>query len=260
VNDTEPIFFYCSAPGACLKDGMIGVINPTPTKDLQTQQEFAKNATLMFNPGIISPAEIVPASSPTASSAITTTTITPDPTASATSVSKTTSSSSPILSPGAIAGIAIGGTAVLIVAVTLLYLCGRQRAKGEWLQAGIYPPTQYLPGPVSMISNTTKRSPKHPYNCTDSLAREEYVKSPIETATWRSRSPPFEYEEYRNRDLSMEPMDLSPSPISIVPEMSPLSRRPMAESLGVPSPTSTLNPMGETFYQPLHIEVPTPLR
>ncbi|KAH8593551.1 hypothetical protein B0O99DRAFT_495295, partial [Bisporella sp. PMI_857] len=26
VNDSEPIFFYCSAPGACL-DGMIGVIN-----------------------------------------------------------------------------------------------------------------------------------------------------------------------------------------------------------------------------------------
>jgi plastocyanin len=27
VNDTEPIFFYCSAPGACF-EGMIGVINP----------------------------------------------------------------------------------------------------------------------------------------------------------------------------------------------------------------------------------------
>jgi hypothetical protein len=27
VNDTAPIFYYCSAPGACFQ-GMIGVINP----------------------------------------------------------------------------------------------------------------------------------------------------------------------------------------------------------------------------------------
>jgi hypothetical protein len=31
VNDTSPIFFYCSAPGACIDDGMIGVINPVRT-------------------------------------------------------------------------------------------------------------------------------------------------------------------------------------------------------------------------------------
>jgi len=27
INDTDPVFFYCSAPGACLQ-GMVGVVNP----------------------------------------------------------------------------------------------------------------------------------------------------------------------------------------------------------------------------------------
>ena len=28
IDNTEPIFFYCTAEGSCLKEGMIGVINP----------------------------------------------------------------------------------------------------------------------------------------------------------------------------------------------------------------------------------------
>jgi hypothetical protein len=28
VNDTNPIFFYCSAPGSCINYQMVGVINP----------------------------------------------------------------------------------------------------------------------------------------------------------------------------------------------------------------------------------------
>ena len=28
VNNTEPIFYYCSAPSSCIGHGMIGVINP----------------------------------------------------------------------------------------------------------------------------------------------------------------------------------------------------------------------------------------
>lgn len=31
VNDTEPIFFYCSAPGACFQ-GMVGVVNPVSSQ------------------------------------------------------------------------------------------------------------------------------------------------------------------------------------------------------------------------------------
>lgn len=28
VNDSLPIFYYCTAPGACISDQMVGVINP----------------------------------------------------------------------------------------------------------------------------------------------------------------------------------------------------------------------------------------
>lgn len=28
INDTEPIFYYCSAPGSCIDWQMVGVINP----------------------------------------------------------------------------------------------------------------------------------------------------------------------------------------------------------------------------------------
>ena len=28
INDTEPIFYYCSAPGSCINFAMVGVINP----------------------------------------------------------------------------------------------------------------------------------------------------------------------------------------------------------------------------------------
>ncbi|KAI2483607.1 hypothetical protein Ptr902_05924 [Pyrenophora tritici-repentis] len=28
INDTNPVFFYCSAPGSCLNYGMVGAINP----------------------------------------------------------------------------------------------------------------------------------------------------------------------------------------------------------------------------------------
>lgn len=28
INDTNPIFFYCSAPGSCIQNAMVGVINP----------------------------------------------------------------------------------------------------------------------------------------------------------------------------------------------------------------------------------------
>lgn len=31
INDTNPIFFYCTAPGSCINYSMVGVINPVST-------------------------------------------------------------------------------------------------------------------------------------------------------------------------------------------------------------------------------------
>ncbi|KAL2180322.1 uncharacterized protein P884DRAFT_297008 [Thermothelomyces heterothallicus CBS 202.75] len=113
VNDTEPIFFYCAAPGSCVNYHMIGVINPNATQTLAEQLEYAKNATYQLMPGEKFPSE-TPVPTPTPGQG--------PPTYSGSGEDDGGSG----LSAGAIAGIAIGGAAVLILGATLLYLCGRR--------------------------------------------------------------------------------------------------------------------------------------
>ncbi|KAF4629629.1 hypothetical protein G7Y89_g8518 [Cudoniella acicularis] len=48
INNTEPVFFYCSAPGACF-DGMVGVINPNATWTFPAQFNYSQNATKAFS-------------------------------------------------------------------------------------------------------------------------------------------------------------------------------------------------------------------
>ncbi|KIX97232.1 uncharacterized protein Z520_07347 [Fonsecaea multimorphosa CBS 102226] len=134
INDTNPIFYYCGAPGSCINHQMVGVINPNATTSLQHQKDLASESQFMLLPGQPWPDEsedpfsatssAAPSTSPTASSA-------GSAPASATSGSSDKSSSSG-LSSGAIAGIAIGGAAVALAAAVALYLCGRQsRARGS---------------------------------------------------------------------------------------------------------------------------------
>jgi plastocyanin len=128
INDTNPIFFYCSAPDACIDDGMIGVINPNATESLQVQRQFAKNSTFQLNPGEPFPAE----------AASTMASLTMPPSSTATSTSSTSPSSSPSstppasshsgLSTGAIVGIAIGAAAVALLAAALFFYIGRTQS------------------------------------------------------------------------------------------------------------------------------------
>ncbi|KAL1857049.1 hypothetical protein Daus18300_010497 [Diaporthe australafricana] len=113
VNDTAPIWFYCAAPGSCIDNWMVGVINPNDTQTLDVQIEYTMNTTTQMVPGDPLPSETA-AGSPDATST------------SGTSSSGSHSHSSAPLSAGAIAGIAIGGAVVVLIAATLLYLCGRR--------------------------------------------------------------------------------------------------------------------------------------
>ncbi|RYP63301.1 hypothetical protein DL771_009333 [Monosporascus sp. 5C6A] len=120
VNTTEPVFFYCSAPESCIRWRMIGVINPNRTRTLDEQVEFVNNGTTTFqlSPGEPFPPEGAP------------------PPPAGDSYDETPADSPPAtddpeeggggLAPGAIAGIAIGAAAVLIIAVALVYVCGRK--------------------------------------------------------------------------------------------------------------------------------------
>ena len=140
VNDTDPIFFYCGAPGSCNQYGMVGVVNPTSEMTLDIQKAYAANSTLQFVPGEPFPSETL---SPT-----TTPTSTPTPGSGTTGgqndSAESSNSGGSSLSAGAIAGIAIGGAAVLILGAGLIYMCGR-RGGSEWafrksLQGGHMPP------------------------------------------------------------------------------------------------------------------------
>ncbi|CCD45916.1 hypothetical protein BofuT4_P049340.1 [Botrytis cinerea T4] len=136
VNDTNPIFFYCSAPGACHEDGMIGVVNANSTQTLTSQLEYAKNSSLQFSPGENFPVEATSSSSSTAHPTSTLSSgESPNTTTSPSTIivtgSSPSSSSSSKLSPGAIAGIALGASALVLLASALLYLCGRQRTIKE---------------------------------------------------------------------------------------------------------------------------------
>jgi hypothetical protein len=150
INDTSPIFFYCSAPGSCIGYGMVGAINPNATTSLVTQRELAMKSTFMLEPGEPWPSE-------GAADPFTTTA-----TAAVTTVATSTATSQPnytelagetkkshTLSTGAIAGIAIGGVAIALIVAALLYLCGRRsrRNKHELLAQHPYSPRvpQYAP-------------------------------------------------------------------------------------------------------------------
>src|ERR1700733_7460203 len=83
VNDTKPIFYYCSAPGSCINYGMVGAINPNGTESVLEQTQLAKNSTFMLQPGEAWPSEETNPFTTTTSSAPTSTTATATSTSSA---------------------------------------------------------------------------------------------------------------------------------------------------------------------------------
>ena len=167
INDTNPVFYYCSAPGSCINHGMVGVINPNGTTSIDTQIALAKNSSFMLQPGQAWPSEEedpFPSSSSSATVAATSTkpsaTKTPTSTApaSTTTAAAVSSNSHGGLSGGAIAGIAIGAAAIALIAAVLLYMCGRQSRK-RYSSAHQTPPNMsnqhatpsiYLPGSQHM--------------------------------------------------------------------------------------------------------------
>ncbi|KAH8728955.1 hypothetical protein GQ44DRAFT_768822 [Phaeosphaeriaceae sp. PMI808] len=110
INDTLPIFFYCSATGSCINYAMVGVINANSSTPISTQQQLARDSAYMLNPG-----EPFPPESPLASH---------PPNASHTFAT----SKKYDMSPGAIAGIVVAGAAVLVLAALLFFFWGRTKS------------------------------------------------------------------------------------------------------------------------------------
>ncbi|KAK7415417.1 hypothetical protein QQZ08_012358 [Neonectria magnoliae] len=121
VNNTDPIFFYCGAPGSCVRYHMMGVVNPSKNTTLDEWLDKADDVDYQLRPGDPWPTE-EGFETPT------------DAVGRETGGSSNdnsdddddSGSGGSSLSGGAIAGISIGGAAVLLLAGGLLYLCGRR--------------------------------------------------------------------------------------------------------------------------------------
>ncbi|KUJ22417.1 uncharacterized protein LY89DRAFT_714223 [Mollisia scopiformis] len=247
INDTEPILFYCSAPGACINDGMVGVINPNSTETFAIQQAYAKNSTLMFSPGQYFPAETL---STTATTATATSSSTASSTAKPTSTSLPVASSSPSLSGGAIAGIAIGAFSVLVIGAALIYLCGRQRTMGEIIRNSHYPPPPPPTYQGHMSMTSTIYQPKGPNMEVDALgfrtfsgSQNPYDRSPVDEESYQPRSP---HEDTGLGGAASPDLD------------SPLIGRPIPLSPGRDA-MSPMTPIGDR-YQSIVSDIPPPLR
>ncbi|KAJ0137832.1 hypothetical protein CTA2_1997 [Colletotrichum tanaceti] len=113
VNDTEPIFFYCGAPGSCYKEKMIGVVNENSTQTLAKQLEAALPLTTQILPGEPFPVES-DAPRPTNGSG------------SSDNNGAVINNFHHALDGGQIAGIVIGAVAFLLLGGLLVYRCGRR--------------------------------------------------------------------------------------------------------------------------------------
>ncbi|KAJ5321427.1 hypothetical protein N7476_004429 [Penicillium atrosanguineum] len=125
VNDTKPTFFYCTAIGSCLDNGMVGVINPNATRTFEEQYKRALTYPYMLVPGQSMPAEGSEGG----------TSSTTRPTTSSTTTSAAASGGSHGLSAGAIAGIVVAGVAFVAILVALFFVLGRQRVYSQWMSS-----------------------------------------------------------------------------------------------------------------------------
>ncbi|TVY73543.1 Extracellular serine-rich protein [Lachnellula suecica] len=184
INDTEPIFIYCSAPNACV-NGMVGVINPNSTFTYDAQLAFAGNTSIELSPGE-SPSEGV---APTRSSGATQSTTTAESTSAAPAAGHKSS-----LPTGAIVGIAIGGFAVVVLAIALIYMCGRQKTVQELIRHSQPPPrpTTYQPGSPGMSEAQYSNMNKSPIGHEQHYSAQSY--GPTDQESYRSMSPPLANE------------------------------------------------------------------
>lgn len=257
VNDTAPIFFYCSAPGACFQ-GMIGVINPNATQTFAAQMSFALNSTEEFSPGeSFLPETLEPTFSRTTTytGATAAPTVAPATTSSTTPAPTTKSSSLPT---GAIIGIAIGGCALLVLAAALIYMCGRQKTVQEILRQSQLPaPAQnsYQPTSPGLSEANYSNMQKEP---SMAVSRDGHFSTQsFAPPTERSMSPPV---DERTGIMGMHPLHAGSQGYPSPGLMSP-------NSPGYPSPVYSDNlrhemagvrPFSPNDTGPHELAVPTP--
>ncbi|KAL2204962.1 hypothetical protein CC79DRAFT_1370782 [Sarocladium strictum] len=198
VNDTAPIYFYCGAPGSCVRYHMMGVANPTRNGTLDDWQENAKDVDFQLRPGDPWPSEAEqPTEIPTDSS---------DPPANTDSEQDAEDQKDfdSGLGAGAIAGIVVGTVAGLIIIAIIAFFCLRRRGFSITRRHDRQPPVSQLvrtqPGDSSgqahpsMIFDDSSRQ-KSPYRQSQQSARGPYhyaspTTPPFSAVSYGSYYPP----------------------------------------------------------------------
>ncbi|KAF2824277.1 hypothetical protein CC86DRAFT_408377 [Ophiobolus disseminans] len=213
INDTSPIFFYCSAPGSCITYGMVGAINPNASTPIAEQQKGAKGSAYMLNPG-----EPFPPEAPLPSNV-------PGFTAPAPS----TSAKKHGLSAGAIAGIAIAAISVVVLGALLFFFWGRTKSLTDeverkqssvvrrtdsdagMLQSAAPQPTMYqhYSSPTASHLHSVSPQPLHGYN--QSVSSSHTYNNP---ASSYFSPPPTQDQKYTSPILSTHPAFSFPHPSS----------------------------------------------
>lgn len=140
MTTTEPVFYYCGAPGSCTDWGMVGVINANGSTDITKQIALAKEADYMLLPGEPFPDEAIHSMSSMAAT-LTTATVTAGATANNAAEASASASIPPHdhpssgLSGGAIAGIVVGAVAGLAILAALFFLLGRTKSLKDRLRS-----------------------------------------------------------------------------------------------------------------------------
>ncbi|KAK2811818.1 hypothetical protein FQN50_001856 [Emmonsiellopsis sp. PD_5] len=115
INDTQPLYYYCSGKGSCIDFGMVGVINSNESV-WKTQRDKAEfDMPYQYSPGEEPPTEGELAGG------------------GAGSGSDSDKPQNHGLSGGAIAGIVIGAVAGVGILGALFYLFGRNQVYRQWL-------------------------------------------------------------------------------------------------------------------------------
>ncbi|PWW73725.1 hypothetical protein C7212DRAFT_299562, partial [Tuber magnatum] len=123
INDTKPLWFYCSAEGSCIDYQMVMGINPdNSTSPIAKVKSEAGKATFSLSPGEPWPAEGGDIPNPDSNAGTG---------SSGASDNGERDDGSVKLSPGAIAGIAIGGVIALALIGLLFFFVGRKKGTGE---------------------------------------------------------------------------------------------------------------------------------
>ncbi|KAI9655929.1 MAG: hypothetical protein M1831_004774 [Alyxoria varia] len=140
INNSDPIFYYCTAIDSCIGNGMVGAINPNNSVSVEQFKAKAEDADVMLSPGQEFPAEGTPTAALTPSAGAATVTLGATPGATVNYASSSGGSGGGGgggddddggLSGGAIAGIVIAVVAFLALLAGFFWLLGRRRGNKE---------------------------------------------------------------------------------------------------------------------------------